>query len=97
MHESAFRQELFLGIVLLPVAFYLSTSSNHLLLMIISLLLLLLTELLNSAIEAVADAVTLEDNPLIGRAKDMGSAAVFVALSLLALVYGEAVFRRFFA
>lgn len=56
---------------------------------------MLLTELVNSAIEAVADAVTLEDNPLIGRAKDMGSAAVFMALLFVVLVYGDALLRRF--
>ncbi len=81
--------------LLLPSAFFLSSSTNHLLLMMLSLLLLLLTELVNSAIEAVADAATREDNPLVGRAKDMGSASVFVVLSFLALVYGEALFRRF--
>ena len=86
-----------LVVVLLPVAFFIATSSNHFLLMAASLALLLLTELLNSAIEAVADAVTLEDNPLIGRAKDMGSAAVFVALSFVTLVFGEALYRHFLA
>ncbi|WP_439105798.1 diacylglycerol kinase [Congregibacter sp.] len=95
IHESAFRQELLLAALLLPAAYFLSASTDHLLLMVFSLMLMLLTELMNSAIEAVADAVTLENNPLIGRAKDLGSAAVFVSLSFVTLVYGEALIRRF--
>lgn len=81
--------------MLMPFAYYLASSANHFLLMFLSLVVMLLAELVNSAIEAVADAVTLEDNPLIGRAKDMGSAAVFMALLFVVLVYGEALLRRF--
>ncbi len=83
-HEAAFRQELFLALILTPAAFWVGQSSMQRLVLIASLVFVLVVELLNSAIEAVADAVSLEENPLIGRAKDLGSAAVLLSLLLAA-------------
>jgi diacylglycerol kinase (ATP) len=93
LYESAFRQELMLVIVLLPLSFLLCESRNHWLLLFASLMLVLLAELVNSAIEALADAISLDYHALIGRAKDIGSAVVFVAFTLLIVVWGEALWR----
>lgn len=92
-YESAFRQELIMAIVLLPFAFILYSSINHLFILIGSLLFVLFAEIINSAIEALADAITLEHNILIGRAKDMGSAGVFISLTLLAAIWSHAVYQ----
>jgi diacylglycerol kinase (ATP) len=81
-YEAAFRQELLLALVLSPVAFWVGQTPLQVMLLLVCLLLVLIVELLNSAIEAVADAVSLEANPLIGRAKDLGSAAVLLSLLL---------------
>lgn len=83
-HEAAFRQELFLALILTPTAFWVGQSSIQVLVLIASMIFVLVVELLNSAIEAVADAVSLEENPLLGRAKDLGSAAVLLSLLLAA-------------
>jgi len=91
-HEEAFRQESWLAIVLIPLAFYLSTSGIELALMVGSVILVLLTEILNSAIEAVVDRIGLEHHELCGRAKDMGSAAVMFALMNVAVVWGLVLF-----
>ena len=79
-HESAFRQEVWLAAVLIPAALWLNVNGIGKALMIASVLLVLIVELLNSAVEAVVDRVSLEQHPLSKRAKDIGSAAVFVAL-----------------
>ena len=79
-HESAFRQELWLALVLVPLALYLGESAVEQVLMVGALLLVLIIELLNSAIEASVDRISLEHHLLIKRAKDMGSAAVLLAL-----------------
>lgn len=92
IHESAFRQELILVIVMMPLTFVLSTSSHHCLMLIASLLFLLFAEIINSALEALADKVCLEQDPLIGRAKDMGSAGVFLAICMIVLLWGEALY-----
>ena len=86
-YESAFRQELLLAAILAPAAFWVGQNAAQILLLIGSLVLVLIVELLNSAIEAVADAVSLDTNQLIGRAKDLGSAAVFLSLVLCAIVW----------
>jgi len=78
-HEDAFRQEVFLAVVLIPLAFYLEHAALHRVLMIGSVFLVLIVELLNSAVEAVVDRVSIERHALAKRAKDIGSAAVFVA------------------
>lgn len=92
-HEAAFRQELFLACLLLPVAFFLPVTSVERILLIAMIALVLIVELLNSAVEAVVDRVGIEHHELAGRAKDLGSAAVFVALLLcvytwLAVLWG---------
>ena len=79
-HEAAFRQELLIGVPLLVAAPFLAPGRWQLLALVGSVVLVLLVELLNSAIEALADAISLEQRPLLGRAKDLGSAAVMLAL-----------------
>lgn len=86
-HEAAFRQELLLCIVLTPAAFYLGKSALGISLMLFGLGLVLLVEVLNSAIEAVVDRVGLEHHELSGRAKDLGSLAVSIALILCAVLW----------
>ena len=86
-HEHAFRQELFLALILIPLALYVESGMIGRVLMIASVLLVLVVELLNSAIEAAVDRISLENHPLIKRAKDMGSAAVLVALLNVAVVW----------
>ena len=91
-HEAAIRQELFLAIFLVPLGLYLGHTGIERTLLVASLLLVLMVELVNSAIEAVVDLVTLEKHPLAGRAKDIGSAAVFIALLNVLLVWGLVLF-----
>ena len=78
-HEAAFRQELFLAVLGTALACILADNPIEFLLLVLPLLLLLAVELLNSAIEAVVDRIGEEQHELSGRAKDMGSAAVFTA------------------
>jgi diacylglycerol kinase (ATP) len=94
-HEAAFRQELTLVVVMTPFAFWLGRSITETALLIAVLLLVLIVELLNSAIEAAIDRHGDEHHDLSGRAKDMGSAAVFVALVLVVLVWGAVGWQRF--
>ena len=86
-HEAAFRQELFLLLILTPVALWLGDDGIEYALLIGSLLLVLIVELLNSAVEAVVDRIGPEHHKLAGRAKDIGSAAVFVALVNVTLIW----------
>lgn len=86
--EAAFRQELWLVALLLPVALGLPLTAIERVLLIGSLLLVLIVELLNSAVEAVVDRVSLDYHELSGRAKDIGSAAVLITLLLAALTWG---------
>jgi diacylglycerol kinase (ATP) len=86
-HEAAFRQELLLTIVLLPLAFYLGQTGVERAIMIGSLFLVLIVELLNSAVESVVDRVGDEYHKLSGRAKDIGSAAVFLSLANVIAVW----------
>lgn len=78
--EDAFRQEALLAALLIPLAFVVSPSGLGTALMIGSVLLVLIVELLNSAIEATVDRISLAQHPLAKRAKDIGSAAVLLAL-----------------
>ncbi len=87
-HEAAFRQEIALAVVLTPAAFWLGQTVLERAMLISVLLLLLIVELLNSAIEAAVDRHGDEQHELSGRAKDLGSAAVFVALVLVGVVWG---------
>lgn len=83
-HETAIRQELIALAVLVPAAVLLPVSALERLLLVLSMMLVLLTEFLNSAIEAAVDRISLERHPLSGQAKDLGSAAVGVALLMSA-------------
>ncbi len=96
-HEAAFRQELALTIVLSPVAFWLGQTIFERTLLIGTLLMVLIVELLNSAIEAAVDRHGEEHHELSGRAKDMGSAAVFISLVVVVLVWGAVAYQRFVA
>ncbi len=87
-HEDAFRQETWLAVLLVPAALLLPVGWLGKGLLIASVLQVLVVELLNSAVEAVVDRVGLENHRLAKRAKDIGSAAVFVALLLVAAVWG---------
>ena len=78
--EDAFRQEVLLAALLIPLAFFLSPGGLGRARLIASVLLVLIVELLNSAIEATVDRISLEQHPLAKRAKDLGSAAVLLAL-----------------
>ncbi|MFT4069334.1 diacylglycerol kinase [Paraburkholderia sp.] len=86
--ESAFRQEALLAAILVPVALIVPVEALARVLLIASVLLVLLVELLNSAIEAIIDRISLEQHELSKRAKDCGSAAVTIALLICALTWG---------
>ncbi|MDJ0814285.1 MAG: diacylglycerol kinase [Woeseiaceae bacterium] len=94
-HEAAFRQELALAAVLTPAAFWLGQNALERAMLIGVLLLMLIVELLNSAIEAAVDRHGEEQHELSGRAKDLGSAAVFVVLVLVGVVWGAVAWQRF--
>ena len=87
--EAAFRQLLFLALVLIPLAFWLPVSGVERALMVGVVLLALIVELINSAIEAVVDRISLELHPLSKRAKDLGSAAQMLALLLITSVWSQ--------
>ena len=86
-HEEAFRQEVILLIITTPLAIALGANAIEKLLLIGSIVLVLLVELLNSAVEAVVDRVGFEHHELSGRAKDIGSAAVMMALVWAAITW----------
>ncbi|MFJ2364455.1 diacylglycerol kinase [Pseudomonas sp. NPDC087697] len=85
--EAAFRQLVLLNVILIPVAFLLNVSHVERALLIAVCMLALIVELLNSAVEAAIDRISLERHPLSKNAKDMGSAAQLLALSMIALVW----------
>jgi len=85
--EAAFRQLVLLNAILIPLSFFLNVSRVEQALLIAVCLLALIVELLNSAVEAAIDRISLERHPLSKNAKDMGSAAQLVALSMIALVW----------
>lgn len=93
-HEEAFRVELFLGALLLPMAFWLAHSVVELCLLLGSMLLVLIVEVLNSALESVVDLVGIEHRELAGRAKDQGSAAVLLSMILLFMIWGFIIAQR---
>lgn len=87
-HEDAFRQELALAFLLVPLALLTQASAPGKALMILAVLLVLIVELVNSGIEAVTDRVSLENHALAKRAKDLGSAAVMLSLITVPVVWG---------
>ena len=86
-HEAAFRQEVVLAALLIPLALWLPANGLGKALMIGSVLLVLIVELLNSAVEAAVDRISLENHQFAKRAKDIGSAAVMLALVNVAIVW----------
>ena len=92
--EAAFRQELLLAVPLLLAAPFLAPGRWQLLVMVASVVAVLVVELLNSAIEALADAISLEHQALLGRAKDLGSAAVMLALLGVPFTWGLVLIPR---
>jgi diacylglycerol kinase (ATP) len=87
-HEDAFRQEVLLAAILIPLALWLPVVGFGKALMIGSVLLVIIVELLNSAIEATVDRISLENHDLAKRAKDIGSSAVLVSLVNVLVVWG---------
>jgi diacylglycerol kinase (ATP) len=87
-HESAFRQEILLAAVLIPAACWIHVSAVERALLIGAVLLVMIVELLNTSVEAAIDRISFDHHSLSKRAKDIGSAAVFMALVLLAVVWG---------
>jgi len=85
--EAAFRQLVLLNVILIPLSFFFHVSRGERAILIAVCLLALIVELLNSAIEAAIDRISLDRHPLSKNAKDMGSAAQFVALSMIAAVW----------
>jgi diacylglycerol kinase (ATP) len=94
-HEAAFRQEAMLMVLLVPAGVWLGRSGTERAVLIGSAMVVVITELLNSAVEAVVDRTGLDHHPLSGRAKDLGSAAVFVSLANVVLVWSLIAFARF--
>ncbi len=91
-HEDAFRQEVILAAVLIPLALFLPASAIGKALLIGSVILVMVVELLNSAVEATVDRISLENHQLAKRAKDIGSAAVMLSLVNVAVIWGFVLF-----
>ena len=87
LSEAAFRQELAAAVVLIPLGLYLGNSAVARALLVGSVVLVLIVELVNSALEAAVDRISVEDHALSKRAKDIGSAAVMVSLLTAATVW----------
>jgi diacylglycerol kinase (ATP) len=87
-NEAAFRQILLINLILIPLSFWMPVSRGERALMVAVCLLALIVELINSAIEAVVDRISMERHELSRNAKDMGSTAQFVALSLIVVTWG---------
>jgi diacylglycerol kinase (ATP) len=86
-HEDAFRQEVFLACVFIPLGLYLGKTRVEKVVLVAAVVLVMIVELLNSSIEASVDHTSIERHPLAKRAKDIGSAAVFLALGNFFLVW----------
>jgi len=93
--EAAFRQEVILVAILLPLALLFGNNGVERALLMSVTMVVVVAELLNSAIEAVVDRIGPEHHLLAGAAKDMGSAAVFVSLVMVAMVWGVLLYERF--
>ena len=91
-HEDAFRQEVLLAVVLVPAACFIPVAGVGKAMLIGSVLLVLVVELLNSAVEATVDRISLENHRLAKRAKDIGSAAVLLSLANVAIVWALVIF-----
>lgn len=93
-HEDAFRAEVLLSLILIPIALHMPANGSGKALMIASVLLVLIVELINSAIEAVTDRISLEKHVLAKRAKDYGSAAVMISLFNVPVVWALVIFGQ---
>ena len=96
-HELAFRLQSVVIAILLPIGMWLGRTAVERVLLIISCGLVLITELLNSALEAVVDRIGPEQHPLSGRAKDLGSGAAFFSMTTAAIVWALIIYERFFS
>lgn len=96
-HEAAFRQEIGLTILLIPPALWLGRSGLERFILIVCCFLVLIVELLNSAIETTIDRFGDEQHELSGRAKDLGSAAVFLSLVIVVATWGTVAYLRYAA
>lgn len=94
--EPAFRYEVWIAALMLPLSFWVAQSGLQVGLLIATLLTVLMMELLNTAIEAIVDRAGTEFHQLAGLAKDLGSAAVFLALLVAAAVWGGVIWDNFF-
>ena len=94
-HEAAFRQELVVTLLAIILAVWLDVGAIARILLIGSVALVMIVEILNSAIEAVVDRICSEHHELSGRAKDMGSAAVSLAIVLALFVWGTVLWQHF--
>lgn len=92
-YEAAFRQIVLINAILIPISFFVEVSGAEQALLIAVCLLAMIVELFNSAIEAVVDRISLDRHELSKNAKDMGSAAQFVALSMIAITWALILFR----
>ncbi|EJD6378852.1 MULTISPECIES: diacylglycerol kinase [Providencia] len=97
VNEAAFRQESVAAIIAIFIAFYLDISYIDRILLVSSVVLVAIVELLNSAIEAVVDRIGSEYHELSGRAKDIGSAAVFVSIGLALFIWVLVLWQRYFS
>ncbi|NRF68650.1 diacylglycerol kinase [Aquincola sp. S2] len=96
-NESAFRQETAAAVVLLPLALWVGRGWVEIALLTGAVALVLIVELMNTAVEAVVDRVSYEQHDLSKRAKDVGSAAVFLSILLCTGIWAAAIYHRFFA
>ncbi|ENU1228706.1 MULTISPECIES: diacylglycerol kinase [Providencia] len=96
VNEAAFRQESVAAIIAIFIAFYLDISYIDRILLVSSVVLVAIVELLNSAVEAVVDRIGSEYHELSGRAKDIGSAAVFVSIGLALFIWALVLWQRYF-
>ncbi|MBN1377718.1 MAG: diacylglycerol kinase [Gammaproteobacteria bacterium] len=95
-HEAAFRQELILSLILIPLGLWLGDGATEKALLIGVCFITLMVEILNTSIEAVVDRVGNEYHELAGSAKDLGSAAVFISLVMTATVWSLILYEKFF-
>ena len=97
INEAAFRQELALAVIMVPAGFWLGQTPVEKALLVGVVLMVLVVELLNSAVETLVDRVGTEHHELAGRAKDMGSAAVFLSLMVVLIIWGLILLPQFLA
>ena len=95
-NEAAFRQEVVGGLVMLLLSFFIAANPLQWLFLVFPLFILLIVELINSALESVVDRIGPEKHELSGRTKDMGSAAVFFSLVLVAVSWTAIIWHNFF-